>query len=293
MNIQENLLSISRMSRPSTRTNTIKKIVIHYVGNPNTTAIANRNYFERLKSQSTTYASSHYIIGLEGEIIRCIPENEVAYHSGESNMNLTSIGIENCHPTADGKFNDLTFNSLILLLTDICKRYNLNPMTDIIRHYDVSGKRCPLYYVNNPEEFNNIKLKVNSLINNISDIQINYEKYRVTPVIGLNVRISPDVNSTKVTAYKYNEIIDISEVINNFGKTKDGYVSMDYVEKISNNTKYRVTPIIGLNVRIGPSVNTKKVTAYKYNEIIDISEVVNNFGKTKDGYVSMDYVKKI
>ena len=31
------------------------------------------------------------------------------------------------------------------------EEFHLDPQTDVIRHYDVSGKRCPLYYVENPE----------------------------------------------------------------------------------------------------------------------------------------------
>lgn len=52
----------------------IKGVVIHYVGNPGTTAQANRNYFESLSSGSTaTYASSHFIIGLEGRSSSAFP----------------------------------------------------------------------------------------------------------------------------------------------------------------------------------------------------------------------------
>ena len=83
-----------------------KKLLFHWVGNAGSSAIANRNYFESLKNTHKTYASSHYIIGLNGEIIRCIPEDEVAFHAGSRSMNRKSIGIEDCHPDWGGKFND-------------------------------------------------------------------------------------------------------------------------------------------------------------------------------------------
>lgn len=57
------------------------------------------------------------------------------------------MSVECCHPDEDGKFNDETYESLITLLADLCKNYSLDPTTDIIRHYDVSGKMCPIYYV--------------------------------------------------------------------------------------------------------------------------------------------------
>lgn len=158
MNIQKCFLTPNKYSRPQTRLNTIKGLVIHYVGNPNSSAINNRNYFENLKSGNGVYASSHYIIGLDGEIIQCIPENEIAYCS--NNRNSDTLSIENCHPKSDGKFNENTYKSLIELAADICKRYNLNPLTDVIRHYDITGKACPLYHVNNYEAWQQLKLDI-------------------------------------------------------------------------------------------------------------------------------------
>ena len=76
-------------------------IVIHYVGNPGTTAKANRNYFESLSSGETeTYASSHFIVGLEGEVIQCIPLTEIAYASNIRNED--TVAIEVCHPDETG-----------------------------------------------------------------------------------------------------------------------------------------------------------------------------------------------
>lgn len=150
MNIEERLLSINPYSRSGEKQGTIKNIVVHWVGNAGSSALGNRNYFESLATSHKTYASSHYIIGLNGEIIRCIPENEVAFHSGSYSMNRKSIGIEDCHPDWNGKFNDNTYNSLVELCADICRRYNLS-INAIIRHYDVTGKDCPRYYVRNEQ----------------------------------------------------------------------------------------------------------------------------------------------
>lgn len=159
MNIEERLLSINSYSRSGEKQGIIKNIVVHWVGNAGSSALGNRNYFESLATSHKTYASSHYIIGLNGEIIRCIPENEVAFHSGSYSMNRKSIGIEDCHPDWDGKFNDNTYNSLVELCADICRRYNLS-INAIIRHYDVTGKSCPKYYVENPTAWNQFKTDV-------------------------------------------------------------------------------------------------------------------------------------
>ena len=152
MQIIDRLLDVNRMSRPGTKIGTIKKITIHWVGNAKSTAIANRNYFNNLKNQNVTYASAHYIIGLEGEVIRCVPENEVAYHGNSHNG--YAIGIENCHPDWEGKFNEKTYKSLIELCADICRRYKLKPAEALERHYDITGKDCPHYYVSHADAWN-------------------------------------------------------------------------------------------------------------------------------------------
>lgn len=159
MKIEQRLLTPNKYSRPQTKIGVIKNIVIHWVGNAGSSAIANRNYFESLKDKEK-YASSHYIVGLEGEVVQCVPENEVAYHGNDANS--YAIGIENCHPDWEGKFNDKTYASLVELCADICKRYNLDPMTAMIRHYDVTRKDCPKYYVGNVKEWEKMKSDVKS-----------------------------------------------------------------------------------------------------------------------------------
>jgi N-acetylmuramoyl-L-alanine amidase CwlA len=142
---------------------------VHYVGNPGSSALGNRNYFEGLKigqkmaNGNYRYASSQYIIGLKGEIIRCIPENEEAIHASDGVVNTSSIGIENCHPDWTGKFLPETEKSLVELCADICKRYNIDPIKGILRHYDIpksNKKRCPAYWVDHPEDFERFKKEV-------------------------------------------------------------------------------------------------------------------------------------
>ena len=69
--IQVDLLTVNEYSRPGTPLKKVKGVVIHYTGNPGTTATQNRSYFEGLAESKETKASSHYIIGLSGEIVLC------------------------------------------------------------------------------------------------------------------------------------------------------------------------------------------------------------------------------
>lgn len=146
--IDVQLLTPNPFSRPQETLESIRGIVIHYTANPGSTAQENHNYFEGLKDSGETYASSHFIIGLEGEIIQCIPSSEIAYASNERNSDTLSI--ECCHPDESGKFTDATYQSLVELTAWLCKHFQV-PVDSVIRHFDVTGKECPKYFVDNPE----------------------------------------------------------------------------------------------------------------------------------------------
>ena len=137
------LLTPNEYSRPQYALDEVHDIVIHYVGNPGTTAQQNRDYFESLKDGSYS-ASSHFVVGLEGEIIQCISCSEWAYCS--NSRNYDTISIECCHPDATGKFNSATYRSVVELTAWLCKAFEIGP-SHVIRHYDVTGKHCPKYYV--------------------------------------------------------------------------------------------------------------------------------------------------
>ena len=164
--IDVQLLTPNDYSRPQTKIRKMNGIVIHYVGNPMTTAQNNRNYFEGLSKKGTSYASSHFIVGLEGEIIQCIPLNEIAYCSNERNDD--TIAIEVCHEDATGQFNEASYESVVDLVAYLCQMFDLTTK-DVIRHYDVTEKRCPLYYVDHEEEWVNLKEDVESVLNVLND----------------------------------------------------------------------------------------------------------------------------
>lgn len=155
--IKQMLLTPNKYSRSGKEMTRIKGIVIHYTANPGSTAVQNRNYFENLRKKKTTYASSHYVIGLKGEIVQCVPLNEIAYASNKRNKD--TISIECCHPGKEGKFTTQTYDSLVKLVSWLCGKYNLK-QDDIIRHYDVTGKMCPKYYVKNKDLWKKFKKDV-------------------------------------------------------------------------------------------------------------------------------------
>ena len=152
--IEEMFLTPNEYSRPQTPLEEVTGIAIHYVGNPGTTALNNRNYFNSLAESRETSASSHYVIGLEGEIIQCIPLDEISYATRQANY--YTISIECCHPDESGEFNEATYESLVKLTAWLCDQYGLD-RDGIIRHYDVTGKECPLYYVRHEDAWEQFK----------------------------------------------------------------------------------------------------------------------------------------
>ncbi len=155
--IQEALLTINPHSRPGIKTQRIQGVVIHYTANPGSTAMQNRNYFEGLKDTGTTDASSHFIVGLDGEIVQCVPMNEVAYASNSRNSD--TISIETCHLTEDGSYTEETYESMVQLTAWLCEKFDLTE-EDVIRHYDITEKICPKYFVENEEAWEQFKADI-------------------------------------------------------------------------------------------------------------------------------------
>ena len=155
------LLTSNPYSRPGTPSGRINNIVIHYTANPGSSAMQNRNYFESLKDTKERKASSHFIVGLEGEIVQCVPTWEVAYAS--NNRNSDTVSIETCHLKEDGKYSKETYYSLVQLTAWLCDKFELTE-EDVIRHYDVTGKICPKYFVEDEEAWQDFKEDVKQLL---------------------------------------------------------------------------------------------------------------------------------
>ena len=148
--VKQDLLPVNDYSRPGTPLERVDGVVVHYVGNPGTTAEQNRSYFKNLAQTHETYASSHFLIGMDGTVILCVPLDEIAYCSNQRNED--TISIECCHPDETGEFTPETLESLTSLLRWLSETFEIE-REQVIRHYDVTGKICPKYFVDHPEEW--------------------------------------------------------------------------------------------------------------------------------------------
>ena len=253
MTIQEMFLTPNKYSRPQIPLKEVKKIAVHYVGNPNTSALANRNYFENCK-EGGRYVSSHYIVGLKGEVIQCIPTDEWSYCTNQANG--YSISIECCHPKSDGIFNDSTYVSLCELCAMLLKKFNLTT-NDLIRHYQITGKQCPIHWC--PTKYQSEA---------VATARWNRFKQDVQTVM----------DGGKVTR---NNTVDITEA------SIKGNIAKPIGNPPSPTTStlpyhVRIVDKSGLNVRRGAGITNPIVACANYNEIYTIVDEVQ-VGNSKWG----------
>jgi N-acetylmuramoyl-L-alanine amidase len=189
MTMQDLFLSKNPFSRPGKIRVKTQAIVIHWTANPKQDWHGVWQYFEDRKNGKNEYGSAQYVIGLKGEIIRMMPDDEVSYHCGTSQVdpasgkiytdlarmkfgkyatdyqtlspNFVTTGIEHCVIGPDGSMNDATIDSSLNLVARLCHLYNLDPEKDILLHKDVVGwKDCHMWWVTYRDAWDNYKLMV-------------------------------------------------------------------------------------------------------------------------------------
>ena len=137
------------------RTQPIEYIVVHYTANKGDTAQNNLDYFARTK----TGTSAHYFVD-ENEVCQSVQDTDVAWHCGSKNprhpycRNANSIGIEMCNSV--GGVPEAVRDRTAAFVRQKMKEYGIDS-SHVLRHYDVTGKRCPAPWVDNPAEWMEFK----------------------------------------------------------------------------------------------------------------------------------------
>lgn len=137
------------------RTQPIEYIVVHYTANKGDTAQNNLDYFARTK----TGTSAHYFVD-ENEVCQSVQDTDVAWHCGSKNprhpycRNANSIGIEMCNSV--GGVPEAVRARTAAFVRQKMKEYGIDS-SHVLRHYDVTGKRCPAPWVDNPAEWMEFK----------------------------------------------------------------------------------------------------------------------------------------
>lgn len=140
------------------RSRAIDRIVVHFTA---TLASARNNatYFARNEGQG---ASAHYFVDdITPEIYQSVAEGDTAWHAGDWQMNCRAVGIEVVSAGED--FSATEVEKLGWLVRKLMAKYGIGA-SGVIRHYDVTGKLCPLYFVDHPEAWDAFRADVGAAL---------------------------------------------------------------------------------------------------------------------------------
>lgn len=219
--IIEKIQKKNKYGRPGVKLSATK-VAIHYTGKADVEASKTVSYFNNVVANGYKvggkyiYASSHYVIGLEGEIYQLIPINEICYATNSANA--YAIAVEVATTGDDNHYTDLAYKSMVHLCAWLCEKKNLNCKTDIITHTDVVGKNyklCPIYMVKNPTKMQEFKKDCDNLKN--GKIALEDIKNCTAPSVKKAsedfprlIKIIKDVNYHKTPDFKEQSVIGIA-----------------------------------------------------------------------------------
>ena len=131
---------LNEFSRPGTPLEEVNGIVIHYVGNPGTTAAQNHSFFTNLAQtgRPTPPATSWW-----GWTERCSrTSRSTRWPTAPTSATTTRSPSSAATRTTAGEFTSATYESLVRLTRWLMEEYGLDT-SQVIRHYDVTGSSAP------------------------------------------------------------------------------------------------------------------------------------------------------
>jgi len=317
----------NKYTRPGTKLNSVKGIIIHWTANPGASAANHQKYFGN--GAGGRYASAHIFVDAK-EALCIVPLDEVTYQANDvqkyvngkayrgasakfgQNANLTAIGVEMC-VEKNGTISSVVEEKTVQVVADLCKKFGLKE-TDIYRHYDVTGKSCPTPFISDSSRFTNFKAKVKKVLNGgtvttqTSNKETKAEYYECLPSSKqvkclTNVGIYNSVTFTDATKLKkHHEKGDIVEVLGvelsksaktpRF-KTKDGYISTNkaYVQAVSDNKAIGTLKVLVNNLNYYNGARwTKPTGTVAKNTVLTIVDKVKVDGAYMYKTVSGTYI---
>lgn len=222
----------------------IKYIVIHYVGATGGAEDNCKYFYKEYRG-----ASAHYFVGHKGEVWQCVDDADIAWHCGgglqgsgghtfyQKCTNTNSIGIEMCckkDKNGNWYFEDATVKATIALVKQLMAKYKV-PVSNVIRHYDVTGKTCPEPYVRNTAQWNNFKSQLTTA-SNTTNKNTNTEtsfKVKVT-CSALNIRAGAGTNYKITGCIRDKGTYTIVQTQGQWGKLKSGagWIHLGYTKRV-------------------------------------------------------------
>ena len=143
--------------------NKISKITIHHMA-----GVMSGKQCAKIFQKKGRYASANYCIGVNGDIVCNVYEEDRAYTSSSKWNDLRAITIEVSNNKTGGKWtiSDASYKSLIKLCVDICRRYgfrlnyNKKKTGSLTMHCYYASTACPGAYLKS--KFPDIEKEVNA-----------------------------------------------------------------------------------------------------------------------------------
>ena len=216
-------------------TSVIKYLVYHYTANDGDTDEANAKYFHN----NVVKASAHKFVD-DDSVTISVPDNYVAWHCGgglqgskghtyyKKCTNTNSIGIEMCDTKRNGKYEvtPKTRTNAIAIGKELVKKYGIKK-ENIIRHFDVTGKNCPAYFVKDEEAWKKFRDEI--FETEKKEFKTYYIKVNTK---SLNVREGAGTNYKVVKTIKKDEKWLIRDEKNGWGKIRIGWIKLSYTKKV-------------------------------------------------------------
>lgn len=216
-------------------TSLIKYLVYHYTANDGDTDENNAKYFHN----NVVKASAHRFVD-DDSVTISVPDDYIAYHCGGKLQgskghkyykictNTNSIGIEMCDTIKNGKYevSSKTRANAIALGKEIVKKYGIKK-ENVIRHFDVTGKNCPAYFVKDEEAW----IKFRNEIFETEKKEFKTYHVKVTAK-ALNVREGAGTQYKIVKTIKKDEKWLIRDEKNGWGKIRIGWIKLSYTKKV-------------------------------------------------------------
>lgn len=122
----------------------------------------------------------------------------------------------------------------------------------------------------------------------------------IVKVTDLNLRSEGSTDGTRLGNLTYGARVEVLEKSSNWGRTKDGWVCLDYIYEdgtTGSKTANGVIKADELNIRGGPGKGYASVGSYNAGDKVTILEQFTyngtTWGCTNQGWISMDYVDVI
>lgn len=226
LDADENLILSTHMTK-GRQGRRINKIVLHHNGG-NLTGKGCYDVWQ------TREASAHYQVAADGRITQLVWDTDTAWHAGNWDANLTSIGVEHADISSNPwRISDATLDNGAHLVAALCKHYGLGrPQwgVNVFPHSHFSATACPASLAGGQRDAYMAKAQAyyDSMNGSRPAVGSSSAANAANVVAGayvvscdaLNVRSAPSTGAKVVASYKRGQTVNLDH----WGTIADGYI---------------------------------------------------------------------